>query len=82
MIGTANWYFGARPDGLATLFTVLSFYLLAPDDRSKPAAVDRPVVAHERDPRRARRFALSIEEDLHARNRNSRVPAGREERCP
>ena len=28
MLATANWYFSARPDGLATLFTLLSFYII------------------------------------------------------
>jgi hypothetical protein len=28
MLGTANWYFAVRPDGLATLLTISSFYLI------------------------------------------------------
>ncbi len=34
MLATSHWYFGARPDGLATLFTILCFYFLTADNRS------------------------------------------------
>src|SRR5688500_4802425 len=33
MLATSHWYFGARPDGLATLFTIFCFYFLTAGER-------------------------------------------------
>jgi hypothetical protein len=43
--GTANWYFAVRPDGLATLLTLASFYLVTRDAAARDALAAASVCA-------------------------------------
>ncbi len=43
--GTANWYFAVRPDGLSTLFTMLSFYFVSRDESGRATLTAAAVCA-------------------------------------